>query len=244
MTLTINNLHVEVEGKEIIKGITRTFSPGKVHVIMGPNGAGKSSLFKAMIGHPKYSITNGTINIDGEDITSLPADEKAKKGLFLSFQHPVEIPGVRLGHFLRTAYNAQHPDAQLGVLDFAKLLTEKRELLGISKEFVKRSLNDGFSGGEKKRAEMLQLLVLQPKYALLDETDSGLDVDAIKQVAEQIKIVQQESNMSIIVITHYKRFLDFLEPDTVAVMDKGQIVMEGDAALAEKIEKKGFGGIE
>jgi Fe-S cluster assembly ATP-binding protein len=244
MTLKLHNIHVEVDGKEVVKDVSLTFTPGTVSVVMGPNGAGKSSVLKAVMGHPKYTITKGTITLDGEDITTLSVDEKAKKGLFLSFQDPVEIPGVRMSHFLRTVYNAQH-ETQLGVMEFKKLVDEKKNLLGLSDDFLKRSLNEGFSGGEKKKAEILQLLVLEPRYALLDETDSGLDVDAIKKVAEHIETLRtNENKMGIVIVTHYKRFLEYLHPDHVCVIDNGQVVMEGDATLAEKVEQEGFGGVQ
>ncbi len=241
--LEIIDLHVEVEGKEIIKGVTLTFTPGKVQALMGPNGSGKSTLANALMGHPKYKITQGQILLDGVDLIPLKADERARRGLFLSFQYPSEIPGVAIGNFLRTAVNNLRAEQdRYSVLDFHKLLKEKMAVLKIDSSFISRSLNEGFSGGEKKRMEMLQLLLLQPKYALLDETDSGLDVDAIKTVAAGITEARKQKEMCIIVITHYHRFLEYLQPDEVTILSQGRIAAQGGSELAEQIEKEGFGG--
>jgi len=238
--IEINNLHVQVESKEILKGINLTFEPGKIHVIMGPNGAGKSTLSYALMGHPKYNITQGKILLNGKDITDIPTDQRAKAGLFLSFQYPVEIPGIRLSHFLRTAVN-NHREKKLSVLEFQELLKQKMDLLKMDHSFSRRYLNEGFSGGEKKRAEILQLLLLEPKYAILDETDSGLDIDAMKIVAENINLLRQnKSQMGIIIITHYKRFVELLHPDKVSILLDGRIIKEGDASLINEIDEKGF----
>jgi len=238
--IEINNLHVQVESKEILKGINLTFEPGKIHVIMGPNGAGKSTLSYALMGHPKYNITQGKILLNGKDITDIPTDQRAKAGLFLSFQYPVEIPGIRLSHFLRTAVN-NHREKKLSVLEFQELLKQKMDLLKMDYSFSRRYLNEGFSGGEKKRAEILQLLLLEPKYAILDETDSGLDIDAMKIVAENINLLRQnKSQMGIIIITHYKRFVELLHPDKVSILLDGRIIKEGDASLINEIDEKGF----
>ncbi len=242
--LEIIDLHVEVEGKEIIKGVTLTFYPGKVHALMGPNGSGKSTLAHALMGHPKYKISKGKIILNGEDITAAKPEVRAQKGLFLSFQYPSEISGVTISSFLRTAVNNLRQKKGLAVhsvVEFHKILKEKMGQLKIDPTFSKRYLNEGFSGGEKKRMEMLQLAMLEPRYALLDETDSGLDVDAMKTVAEGIEKVRQELETSIIVITHYNKFLEYVKPDFVSVLYEGKIVKSGGYEVAQKIEKEGFG---
>ncbi len=239
--LEIKDLHVEVEGKEIIKGVSLKFEPGKVQVIMGPNGSGKSTLMLAIMGHPKYKITGGKILLNGEEITHEKPELRAKKGLFLSFQYPAEVKGVTISNFLRVAVNSKR-EKPYSVLEFHELLKRKMVELKIDTSFGKRDLNVGFSGGEKKRAEILQLLLLEPKYAFLDETDSGLDIDALKIVAEGIKKLHRETNMSIIMITHYNRFLEYFTPDTVSVMRSGRIIAQGGRELAERIDKEGFEG--
>ncbi len=241
--LEINNLHVEVDGKEILKGVSLQFEKGKVHALMGPNGSGKSTLANTLMGHPKYTITSGKIILDGKDITSLAVDERAKLGLFLSFQHPMAVSGVGIRKFLRAIVNEKR-EKKLSVMDFKILLEEKMKLLGMDKSFASRHLNVGFSGGEKKRMEMLQMMLLEPSYALLDETDSGLDVDAIKAVVEGISLMKKQNEMGIIVITHYNKFLEYLNPDMVSVMLNGNIVATGGAELAKEIEEKGFGGFQ
>ncbi|MEK6951314.1 MAG: Fe-S cluster assembly ATPase SufC [Nanoarchaeota archaeon] len=245
--LEINDLHVQVEGKEIIKGISLKFEPGKVYALMGPNGSGKSTLANSIVGHPKYKITQGKILLEGKDITHEKPDVRARAGLFLSFQYPSEISGVTTSNFIRAALNAQRvngqrekPLASLSVLDSHKLVQEKMKSLKMDLALSKRDLNVGFSGGEKKRAEILQLLLLRPRYALLDETDSGMDIDAIKIVAEGIKKLHQETKMSIIMITHYNRFLEYFTPDQILVMQQGEIVRQGGAELARQIEQQGF----
>ena len=242
MTLEIIDLHVEIEGKEIIKGVTLTFKSGGVYALMGPNGSGKSTLANALMGHPKYKITRGKIILDGTDITTMKPNERAQAGLFLSFQYPSTIPGVTISSFLRTAVNSLR-ETPYSVMEFHGLLKKAMERLSMDSSFSRRYLNDGFSGGEKKRAEMLQLVMLKPKYALLDETDSGLDVDAIKIVAEGILEARKKKEMGIIVITHYNRFLEYLNPDHVGVLYDGKIVASGGYELAKKIEQEGFGGI-
>jgi Fe-S cluster assembly ATP-binding protein len=241
--LEIKNLHVSCDGKEIIKGVSLSFAKGEVHALMGPNGSGKSTISHAIMGNPKYKVTSGQIILNGENITGLKADERARKGLFLSFQHPPTITGVTISAFLREAVNNLREE-KLGVVEFHKLLKENMAKLKMDKSFLKRYLNDGFSGGEKKRAEMLQLMMLKPQFAFLDETDSGLDVDAIKIVANGIKEVQKKSDMGIILITHYNRFLEFFDFNKVSVIVKGKIVAQGGKELASRIESEGFGGFE
>jgi Fe-S cluster assembly ATP-binding protein len=241
--LEIKNLHVSCDGKEIIKGVSLSFVKGEVHALMGPNGSGKSTISHAIMGNPKYEITSGQIILNGEDITGLKADSRARKGLFLSFQHPPTITGVTISAFLREAVNNLR-EKKLGVVEFHKMLKENMAKLNMDKSFLKRYLNDGFSGGEKKRAEMLQLMMLKPTFAFLDETDSGLDVDAIKIVANGIKEVQKESEMGIILITHYNRFLEFFDFNKVSVIVNGKIAATGGKELASRIESEGFGGFE
>ncbi len=241
MKLEIIDLHIEVEKKEILKGITVTFEKGKTVALMGPNGSGKSTLAFALMGHPKYKITKGKIILDGKDITNLPANERAKAGLFLSFQHPQEVTGVNLSTFLRSALN-NVKEKKISVTDFHKLLKEKMNELGIEEQFKQRSLNVGFSGGEKKRIEILQLSLLEPKYSILDETDSGLDIDSLRLVCETINKVNKK-DMGIILITHYNRILKFIRPDQVHVLYKGKIVKSGGKELAYEIEENGFKGL-
>ena len=240
MKLEIQDLHASVNGKEILKGVDLVLEQGKVSVIMGPNGSGKSTLASVLMGNPAYEITKGKIILDGEDITELSADKRAKKGLFLSFQYPQEIPGVTVSNFLRTAYNSIN-EKEISVLDFHKLLKEKLELLKIHDNLSKRYLNEGFSGGEKKRMEILQMSVLQPKFSILDETDSGTDVDALKIITNGINVVKSQSNMGILLITHYDRILQYIEADTVNIMVDGKIVKTGGKDLAHEIEKQGYG---
>lgn len=237
--LEIKDIYVEVDGKEIIKGISLKFELGKVYALMGPNGSGKSTLAQALMGHPRYKITKGTILVNGKDITNEKPDVRARLGLFLSFQYPAEINGITLSNFLRTAVNGQRK-IPYSVTEFHVLLKEKMEQLNINSSFSRRYINSGFSGGEKKRAEVLQLMMLQPKYAFLDETDSGLDVDAIKMVAKSINILRQNEKMAIIIITHYNRFLEYINPDEVNVLYEGKIVASGKYELAQHIESKGF----
>ena len=238
MKLQIKDLHVNVEGKEILKGVNLDVEIGKVHALMGPNGSGKSTLANVLMGHPKYEITKGKIFLDGKDITELKADERAKRGLFLSFQYPSEITGVTLTNFLRTAYNSVKKD-KLSVIDFHKLLKKKMEELQMDPSFNKRYVNEGFSGGEKKRAEILQMSVLEPKYAILDECDSGLDVNSIQIVGEGVNNMKSKDK-AILIITHYYRILNYITPDKVSIMMDGKIVKEGGRELAHEIEENGF----
>ncbi len=238
--IEVRDLHVSVEGQEILKGVSLTFEKGKVHAVMGPNGSGKSTLAKAIMGHPSYVVTSGQILLNGEDITTLPVEERARKGLFLSFQNPVEVTGVKIGPFIRAAVNVQREDPY-SVMEFHKVLKEKMNELRIDPSFSTRYVNVGLSGGEKKQAEILQMAMLQPQYAILDETDSGLDVDSIKTVAEKINSLQEAG---IMVITHYNRFLQHITPDVVTVLHNGEVVMQGGAELAGKIEEEGFDGLK
>ena len=236
--LDIKDLHASVDDKEILKGVNLTLNKGEVHVIMGPNGAGKSTLAYTLMNHPKYTVTKGDIILDGENINDLKANERAKKGLFLSFQHPEEIPGVTVQNFLRTS-KAAVTGAPLKMMSFRKSLKEKMELLEIGEDYASRYLNVGFSGGEKKKNEILQMSILEPKLAILDETDSGLDVDAIKVVAEGVNDLKSEER-SIIIITHHNKILDYLNPDFVHILVNGKVVKTGDMSLARDIETNGY----
>ena len=236
--LKIENLKTQIEGKEILKGLNLEIGKGEIHAIMGPNGAGKSTLANTLMGHPKYEVVGGEMVFEGEVINELKANERAKKGLFLSFQYPEEIPGVTVENFLRTAKIAV-TGKPLKVMAFKKALKEKMELLEMKEEYAQRYLNQGFSGGEKKKNEILQMAILQPKLAILDETDSGLDVDAIRIVAEGVNALKSSEN-SILIITHHNRILDYLKPDFVHIMIEGKIVKTGDFSLAEEIEANGY----
>lgn len=236
--LEIKNLHVTIDRTEILKGVTITLEQGKVHALMGPNGSGKSTLAKAIMGSPDCEITQGDILLDGESILALPPHERARTGLFMSFQYPYEIPGVTISSFLRTALNAQR-DEKIGIPEFEQLLRDKMRLLNIDYSFADRYLNEGFSGGEKKRAEILQMLVLNPKVAILDETDSGLDIDALKTVANGINLFKSPEK-SILVITHHKKILDYLKPDKLSIIIDGKIIQEGPGSLASKLEEQGY----
>lgn len=240
--LEIKNLHVEVEGKEILKGINLKFKRGKIHALMGPNGSGKSTLANVIMGNPRYIITKGKILFNGKDITKLNPTERAKKGIFLSFQNPSEIEGVAISNFLRMALN-NSKDRKISVFDFHKLLQEKLKFLKMPENFSERYLNKGFSGGEKKKSEILQLTILNPKVAILDETDSGLDIDALKTISSGINALI-DKNKIIIVITHYKRILEYLKPDKLFVMINGKIAIEGGRELVNKLEKKGYSWIK
>ncbi|HLC81641.1 MAG TPA: Fe-S cluster assembly ATPase SufC [Candidatus Nanoarchaeia archaeon] len=242
--LEIRNLQVEVTGRMIINRVDLTLKAGEIHALMGPNGSGKSTLANALMGDTKCKITSGSITVDGKDLTLAKANERAKAGLFLSFQYPIEVSGLSLHSFLRTAVNNQRDEsAKYSVVDFYKLLQEKMKLLGIDSSFSRRDLNAGLSGGEKKRNEMLQLSLLEPKYALLDEIDSGLDVDAIRLVAEQINRIKAKTGMAILLITHYSQFLEFLQPDKVSIIHEGRIIKQGGYELAQEINREGFAGI-
>jgi len=236
--LQIKNLHVTVENREILKGIDLTVQPGTVHAIMGPNGSGKSTLAYALAGHPGYQITEGEILLDGQNITELPPNERAKAGLFLAFQYPHSIPGVTMANFLKTAVGAVK-EAPVSARDFRQEMRERMKLLKMNDSFAGRFVNEGFSGGEKKRAEILQMAMLQPKYAVLDETDSGLDIDALRIVADGVNALLGP-NMGVLVITHYQRLLNYIRPDYVHVLVNGKIVREGGPELALELEKEGY----
>ena len=236
--LKIQNLHAEVEGKEILKGVNLVIYAGEIHAIMGPNGSGKSTLSNVLMGHPHYKITQGEILFKGESLLSLKPEERAKKGLFLAFQYPTSVPGVNMISFLRTMLkNAR--GTEISVRDFRKLLEEKMLLLEMDKSFAQRYLNDGFSGGEKKRSEILQMALLNPEMAVLDETDSGLDIDALKTVCEGIKKIFTPEN-SLLIITHYQRMLNYIKPDFVHVLADGKMVKSGGSELALELEEKGY----
>ncbi len=238
-SLQIKKLRVGVENKKILKGIDVSIKPGEIHALMGPNGSGKSTLASAIMGHPGLSVTSGSIFLKGKSIKNLTADERAKRGLFLSFQYPVEVPGLSIEHFLRSAYNSINPNKKLAPLAFRKYFNEKVKLLKIKKDLVGRSLNEGFSGGEKKKLEILQLAVLEPSVAILDETDSGLDIDALRSVAQSVNRVMNKK-MSILVITHYFRILRYIKPDHVHIMSDGKIIKSGGKTLASDVEKRGY----
>ncbi len=244
-TLSIKNLNVATHEKHILKGVNLKIESGKIHAIMGPNGSGKSTLAKVILGHPAYTVQSGSIEFDGKDITSLSPDKRAKKGLFLAFQSPQKIPGLPVSQFLRTAYNAVHKPVEeekrgLGVFQFQKLIKGNMDKLKIDAHFTERYLNEGFSGGEMKKTEILQMALLKPKIAILDEIDSGLDVDALKIVCKNIVEQHRENGTGILLITHYNRILDYLKPDFVHVMVNGKLVQSGDAALAQEVEEKGY----
>ena len=236
--LKIENLNTKVEDKEILKGLNITINKGEIHVIMGPNGAGKSTLANSIMGNPKYEVTEGRICFEGEDITDAPVDERARKGIFMSFQSPLEIQGITVENFLRTA-KTTITGQQQKALAFRKLMKEKMDVLGMDASYAGRYLNDGFSGGEKKKNEILQMAILQPKLAILDETDSGLDVDAVKIVSEGVAKYFNEDN-AILVITHHNKILNNLVPDFVHILVVGRIVETGGPELAYEIENKGF----
>jgi Fe-S cluster assembly ATP-binding protein len=240
----IDDLHVSVEGREILRGVNLTVCPGEVHALMGRNGSGKSTLANALMGHPKYVVTRGSVRLDDEDILSLKPDERARRGLFLAFQNPIAIPGVGTGNFLRAAVKAVHGGDAINAVQFRKELTARMSALQIDPSFATRALNEGFSGGEKKRAEMLQLAMLKPRLAILDEPDSGLDIDAVRIVSEGINAVHQEQpDTGILLITHYQRILNYVRPDTVHVMVKGRIVESGGDELVQELESAGYAPI-
>jgi Fe-S cluster assembly ATP-binding protein len=243
--LIARDLRVAVEGKEILKGIDLTVEPGRVHALMGPNGSGKSTLAFAMAGHPGYEVLGGSVTLDGEELLGLPPDKRAKAGLFLSFQYPAAIPGVSVANFLRSARQAVRPD-DLNPAKFRKLVFDKLDTLDMDPAFLGRYVNDGFSGGEKKRLEMLQMAIIGPKYAVLDETDSGLDVDALQSVGNAAKSLRESedgNNMGFLVITHYPRILQHIPADVVHVMIDGRIVKTGGPELADEIERDGYDGV-
>jgi Fe-S cluster assembly ATP-binding protein len=240
--LQIEDLHVEVEDREILKGVDLSIKKGEIHAIMGPNGSGKSTLAYVLTGRPGYKVTSGRILYRGEDILALAPDERAKKGIFLAFQYPTEVPGVSVVNFLRTAYNAVHPDEQKSAMAFRMYLQEKIDLLEIPSELVDRYVNQGFSGGEKKRNEILQMAVLRPELAVMDETDSGLDIDALKHVSAGVNKLAGPA-VGIVLITHYQRLLNYIRPHLVHVLMAGRIVRSGGFELAERLEAEGYAGI-
>lgn len=245
MSLAIKNLQVSINGNQVLKGIDLEVKPGEIHALMGPNGSGKSTTAYTLAGHPDYEVLPGSaVKLNGKDILELSPDERAQQGLFLAFQYPVEIPGVKVSNFLRHAHQARfenEPKRQFGkVIEFRNHLEALADKFQVKKSLLKRGLNEGFSGGEKKRLEILQMAVLEPQYAVLDETDSGLDIDAIKIVAEGVRKIVDEYKTGVVVITHYQRILEYLKPDFVHVLVNGQIVKRGGSELAAQLEKTGY----
>ena len=240
--LHIEDLHVEVEGREILKGVDLSINKGDIHAIMGPNGSGKSTLAYVLTGRPGYGVTQGKVLYKGEDVLELPPDERAQLGIFLAFQYPTEVPGVSVVNFLRTAYNAIHPEDQKSAMAFRMYLQEKVDLLEIPSELVDRYVNQGFSGGEKKRNEILQMAVLRPELAIMDETDSGLDIDALKHVSAGVNKLAGP-NVGILLITHYQRLLNYIRPSRVHVLIGGKIARSGGFELAEQLEAEGYAGL-
>ena len=244
--LEIKNLHARVEGKEILKGVNLCIGDGEVHVLMGPNGSGKSTLSHVLVGNPKYEVTEGSITFNGKNLLELSPEDRAHEGIFMSFQAPTEIPGVSMTNFMRAAINAKRAyfgQDQIPAAEFLKMLKEKRKLVGLDAHFMSRGVNEGFSGGERKRNEIFQMAVLEPLFSILDETDSGLDVDALRIVADGFNMLRTEKT-SAMVITHYQKMLDYLKPDFVHVLVDGHIVKEGTAALGYEIEERGFDWIK
>ena len=240
MSLTIENLHASVEGTPILKGLNLEIPTGEVHAIMGPNGSGKSTLSKVIAGHEDYEVTDGRVLLDGVDLAELEVDERSRAGIFLAFQYPAEVPGVSNANFLRAALQARLPDGEeIDAVAFYKDMYAKMEELEMDRKFTSRAVNEGFSGGEKKRNEILQMMMLEPRYCLLDETDSGLDIDALKVVAKGVNSMRSP-NRGFLVITHYQRLLDYIKPDQVHVMSDGQIVKSGGAELALELENSGY----
>lgn len=240
--LTIKDLKVNIEDKAILRGLNLEIKPGEIHAIMGPNGSGKSTLANVLAGREEYEVVDGSITYEGEDLLEMDVDERAQKGVFLAFQYPVEIPGVSTANFLKSAVNAVREargQEELKSIDMLKLLREKTAMVGMDQKFLQRSLNEGFSGGEKKRNEMLQMALLEPKLAVLDETDSGLDIDALKIVAEVVNKMR-DANRSFLIVTHYQRLLNYIVPDHVHVLVNGRIVKSGDKSLALKLEDQGY----
>ncbi|HJW93717.1 MAG TPA: Fe-S cluster assembly ATPase SufC [Thermoanaerobaculia bacterium] len=244
--LEINNLHAGIEGKEILRGLTLSVGTGEVHAIMGPNGSGKSTLANVLAGRPRYEVTQGSVTYEGKDLLAMPTEERAREGVFLAMQYPVEIPGVNNIYFLKAAVNAvrkHHGEEELDAMEFLQIAREKMKLVELDEAFMNRAVNEGFSGGEKKRNEIFQMAVLDPKLAVLDETDSGLDIDALRIVAEGVNALRSEKH-SVLVITHYQRLLTYLVPDYVHVLANGRIVKSGGKELALELEQKGYEWIE
>ena len=243
-TLKIENLSASIEDKEILRNLSLTIPKGEVHAIMGPNGSGKSTLAKVLSGHPDYEVTGGSVSLDGEEILGLEPDEISRLGLFLAFQYPMEVPGVSIANFIRAARNARLAEGEkVKAVDFYKELYEKMDDLGMDRKFTSRSLNDGFSGGEKKRCEILQMSMLDPKYCILDETDSGLDIDALRVVSEGVNRMRNPDR-GILVITHYQRLLEYIVPDYVHVMSEGKIIRTAGKELALELEERGYDWIK
>jgi Fe-S cluster assembly ATP-binding protein len=244
--LQIKNLHANINGKEILKGLNLTVKPGEIHAIMGPNGAGKSTLASVLTGNPSFEVTHGTVSFHGKDLLELAPEQRANEGIFLSFQYPVEIPGVSMVNFMRTAINEQRKyrnQDPISATDFLRLMREKKELVEMDNKLTSRSVNEGFSGGEKKRNEIFQMAMLDPSLSILDETDSGLDIDALRIVASGVNKLKRADNATI-VITHYQRLLDYIVPDFVHVLYDGKIVKTGDKSLALELEDKGYDWIK
>ena len=244
--LDVKGLHVSAEGKEILKGLDLHVRPGEVHAIMGPNGSGKSTLARALSGHPEYEVTAGEVLFEGKDLLDMDPDERAREGVFMAFQYPVEIAGVNNSYFLKAAVNAKrkhHGQPELDAMEFMQLVTEKSKLLELDRTMLSRNVNEGFSGGEKKRNEIFQMALLEPKLAILDETDSGLDIDALKLVAGGVNAMRSPER-AFVVVTHYQRLLTYIVPDVVHVLSGGKIVKSGGKELALELEAKGYGWIE
>ena len=244
--LTIKNLHASINGKEILKGINLIVKPGEVHAIMGPNGSGKSTLSSVLAGNPAFEVTEGSVEFYGKDLLSLAPEDRSHEGIFLSFQYPVEIPGVSMVNFMRAAINAKRKywgEEPLSATDFLKMMREKRAIVELDNKLASRSVNEGFSGGEKKRNEIFQMAMLQPRLSILDETDSGLDIDALRIVSQGVNQLKSDKNATI-VITHYQRLLDYIAPDFVHVLYKGRIVKSGGPELALELEEKGYDWIK
>lgn len=244
--LKVNNLHAEINGKEILKGINLEVRPGEVHAIMGPNGSGKSTLSMVLAGNPAYTVTGGSAEFYGKDLLSMAPEVRSHEGLFLGFQYPVEIPGVSMVNFMRAAVNAKREyfgEPQMSATEFLKMMREKRAIVELDNKLASRSVNEGFSGGEKKRNEIFQMAVLEPKLSILDETDSGLDIDALRVVAEGVNKLKSANNATI-VITHYQRLLDYIKPEFIHILYKGRIVMTGGPELALELEERGYDWIK
>jgi Fe-S cluster assembly ATP-binding protein len=236
--LKVEDLHVEIDGQEIVKGLDLEVGKGEIHAIMGPNGSGKSTLANVLMGHPRYEVTGGSITFQGEDVFELEPDERAKLGMFLAFQYPSEVPGVSVANFLRTAVNSVREE-ELSAMEMYRLIQDKMKIMQMDPRFAERYLNEGFSGGEKKRNEILQMLMLDPKLAIMDETDSGLDIDALQVVAKGVNEMKGPE-FSAVIITHYQRILRYIEPDRVHVMLDGRLVTSGGKELADDLEEKGY----
>jgi Fe-S cluster assembly ATP-binding protein len=244
--LKIDNLHATIDGKAILNGISLTLNPGEIHAVMGPNGSGKSTLSYVLAGRPGYEVTEGSVTLDGEDLLTLDPHERAAKGMFLGFQYPVEIPGVSNLQFLRTALNAQRRargEKELTAGEFLRIAREQADGLGLSMDMMKRGVNVGFSGGEKKRNEMVQMGIIDPRLAILDETDSGLDIDALRVIGQGINRIMRKPDKAVLLITHYERLLEIVEPDFVHVLAGGRIVRSGGPELARELEREGYGAM-